>query len=124
MASTARTRRLRKSHEFDAARRFGRRQADGTLVLLARVNGLDVSRLGLAVGRRVGKAVVRNRVKRRLREAVRLADLPAGWDLVVIARGAAAKASFETLDRSLAALLARAGVAREHGAADAGKEEE
>ena len=59
------------------------------------------------MGRRVGKAVVRNRVKRRLREVVRQADLQEGWDLVLIARGPAAQADLRQLQQSVQELLAR-----------------
>lgn len=70
-------------------------------------------RIGFSVSKRVGGAVVRNRVKRRLREAVRvrLTSLTPGWDIVVSARPAAASAPFETLDAEIGALLQRAGLA-------------
>lgn len=71
-------------------------------------NSLTVSRCGLSVGKRVGKAVVRNRVKRRLREIVRFAPLKPGWDLVLIARTPSASASFAELKGAVTELLIRA----------------
>jgi ribonuclease P protein component len=67
----------------------GRRcERTGPLVVYARPNGTDQVRLGLSVGRRVGGAAVRNRVKRLLREAFRhaRAALPAGYDVVINVR--------------------------------------
>ncbi len=73
---------------------------------------LEQSRFGFAVGKRVGNAVVRNRVKRRLREAVRALSPARGWDVVVIARPAAATADFAGLRGALGALLRRAQVSK------------
>ena len=106
-------RRLKKSGEFAAARKQGRSWADRVLVLLARRNGLPVSRFGFAVGRGVGNAVVRNRVKRRLRALASDSSLAEGWDLVVIARKPAAESPSHILGESLSDLLSRAGVVRE-----------
>ena len=68
------------------------------------------------MSKRVGDAVTRNRVKRRLREAVRrtLADLPPGWDIVLVARSAAATADYTTLDATVRELLARARLTHPH----------
>lgn len=73
-------------------------------------NACPHSRFGFAVGKRIGTAVVRNRVKRRLREAVRALQPAGGWDVVVIARPAAAEADFAGLRGALAALFRRAGL--------------
>jgi ribonuclease P protein component len=82
--------RHRVSHkrDFEAAYRQGVRRVHGALAVYARPNGLPESRLGLSVGKRVGNAVRRGRVKRMIREAFRLirAEMPAGYDLVVSVR--------------------------------------
>jgi len=69
-----------------------------------------LTRIGFSVSRRVGGAVVRNRVKRRLREVIRrkLARIAPGYDLVIIARPGAADARMETLEQDVEVLLARA----------------
>lgn len=86
-------RRLRLTHnlEFEAVYEAKMKKASGSLVGFSRPNGLSHYRLGLAVGKRVGSAVERNRVKRRIREAFRTlqAGLPrsddGAYDLVVSA---------------------------------------
>ena len=101
-------RRLRKSKDFAEVRRFGQSWADSILVVAARRNGGPHTRFGFAVGRRVGNAVTRNRVKRRLRAAASCACVAEGWDLVVIARNRAAGSDYLTLMKSLFNLLRRA----------------
>lgn len=80
--------RIRRPGDFEAARREGRRTDAGILVLLVRPNAGATTRIGISIGRRVGGAVQRNRIKRLLREAFRLErpSLPAGLDLVVLVR--------------------------------------
>lgn len=81
-------------------------------MLCALPNDLAWSRFGFSVSKQVGKAVVRNRVRRRMREAVRL-QLPAiapGWDVVLIARRPIAGASYGQIARACQRLLARAGL--------------
>ncbi len=81
--------RLLKTAEFDRVFQRRRSQADGVLLVYGCENELSVPRLGLVVSRKCGSAVIRNRWKRAIREAFRLArhDLPAGVDLVVLPRG-------------------------------------
>ncbi len=102
--------RLTKAADFAAVWRRGRRRSDALLVLIARRNGLSVARFGFSVGKRVGKAVVRNLVKRRIREAARAAPIRAGWDVVISARSGAAEADYHRLNRSLTTLMRRAGL--------------
>lgn len=102
--------RLRRNEDFQRARREGRSWASPWVVLVAAANDLDHTRFGFAVGKKIGRAVVRNRVKRRLREVVRLhrQTIPPGWDIILIARTALQDVSFEQLDRAVTQLLGRA----------------
>jgi ribonuclease P protein component len=101
---------LRKSSDFATAYREGRSFPSRLLVIRPRANGLPHNRYGFVTSRAVGKAVVRNKVRRRLREVVRSLPLKDGWDVVVIARRSAGDATYRELRESLASLLARAGV--------------
>ena len=87
-----RSRRLTGRRIFAAVFEQGRRASSGPLRLVARPNGLAYSRTALATPRSVGTAVQRNRIKRLLRESLRLLqyDLPGGYDLVIVIRPHAA----------------------------------
>jgi len=112
----ARRLRLRRSRDFERVRRRGRTVADRLLVLSVAPNGLEHNRYGFAVGKRVGKAVRRNKVKRWLREAVRRFHpaLEQGYDVVFVARGALAERSvtYHEVAAQVASLLRRAGLMR------------
>lgn len=107
--------RLTRSKEFARVRRFGRSTGSQLFVLYALRTGSPERRIGFSVSKRVGKATIRNRVKRRLREAVRsqLAAVPAGYDLVFIARPAAAEATYAQFEETVGYLLRRSGVKRD-----------
>ena len=99
--------RLRKGSDYARVRRQGRGWSGPLLTLRALANETEFSRFGFLVSRRVGKAVVRNRVKRRLREIARRAPVAKGWDLVFIARPAAAGATFQAIEAAAKHLLKR-----------------
>ena len=102
--------RLLKSREFRHVSRQGRRAASSAYVVLVAEGRGQAPRLGLTVSRKVGNAVVRNRVKRRIREWFREAreGWPAGTELVVIARREAATLPFAESCQRLSAQVARA----------------
>lgn len=101
--------RVRSRLDFAAVYERGVRIGDGCLSLTALPNERPTPRLGLAVSKRYGNAVQRNRFKRRLREVFRLsrAELPAGLDLVVQPR-ADTPLKLDTLKKSLVSLARRA----------------
>ncbi len=78
------------------------------VVMRALPNEFSLSRYGFSVSRRVGKAIVRNKVRRRLREILRPIPLNPGWDIVFVVRPAAATADYATLRESVVRLLSRA----------------
>ena len=86
--------------------------ADGYLVLYARKNRSQQNRVGLTVSKKLGKAHIRNRVRRRLREVYRLHEMQfrPGWDIVVVARSKAVDAEFSRLEKSYLSLAKKAGI--------------
>ena len=89
-------------------------QANGYLVMYARRNRSDINRIGITAGKKLGHAVVRNRVRRRLREIYRLNEdkFAPGWDIVVVARSRCVDADFQKLTRAYLSLAEKAGVLR------------
>ena len=102
--------RLHYSQDFARVRREGRAWSDVLLVLLVAPNGDIRTRIGFSVSKRVGKAYMRNRTKRLLREATRsaLPRLAPGYDLVVIGRPAIAGQSLVAVAGALERMLRQA----------------
>lgn len=86
--------------------------ANSYLVLYVRKNRTDTNRVGITVSKKLGHAVVRNRVRRRLREVYRLNEerFQPGWDIVVVARTKAISCDFAALTRAYLALAEKAGI--------------
>jgi ribonuclease P protein component len=92
---------------FDAVYRAGKRQTSTHFTVFARSNGLALSRFGFSIKKALGGAVVRNRMRRRLREMVRChrQEIPAGWDIVIHPKARVAKAPFAALAEELLRVL-------------------
>jgi len=102
--------RLRKNADFQRVRREGRAYAHPLVVLIVAPNELAQVRVGVAAGRSVGKAVQRNKAKRRLREIMRplIPQIAPGHDLMLIARKPMIEADFAEVRRAVLTLLRRA----------------
>ena len=109
MASQAfpKTFRLLRRSDYRRVYDEGQRRSASLCTVFIRPNGLAHSRLGITVPARLGNAVLRNRLKRRVREVFRLhrTDLPAGWDFLVNPRPAAGTISFAALEKELQRLF-------------------
>ena len=94
---------LRKNHEFKRLYSKGKSAASQCAVVYCRRNGMPENRLGVTVSTKLGGAVVRNRIRRRLKEVYRLNEekLAAGYDIVLVARTRSAYAGFKELESSV-----------------------
>jgi ribonuclease P protein component len=99
---------LTKRAQYLTVYKSGKAWVDNIIVIKALPNELEFSRCGFSVAKEVGKAVVRNRVRRLLKEISRLTNVRPGWDIVFIARPNAAAADYHQLKKSMEKLLLRA----------------
>ena len=99
--------RLRRRKDFELAFSHGSRRHTKNFTIILRSNELQFSRLGVTVGKKVGNAIKRNRVKRYLREFFRLHKhkLPPSHDVVIIAKENAATLAYNDVRDELAAVL-------------------
>ena len=99
--------RLVRRGDFDAVYRAGKRRSSSHFTVFFRANELPQSRFGVSIKKALGSAVVRNRIRRRLREIVRChrGEIPAGWDIVIHPKSAVARAAFTALTADLLKLL-------------------
>ena len=101
---------LTKTEQYDSVYKRGGNWANKELVIRVLPNNLEISRFGITVSKRVGKAVVRNRIKRLIRETIRKISLNPGYDIVFIARVPVAEARYSQVKESTEALLFKAGL--------------
>ncbi|TDU66639.1 ribonuclease P protein component [Prosthecobacter fusiformis] len=104
---------LKESRDFARIKEKGRSQAGRFFVLaLLRDDSVADFQFGLVTSKRLGKAVVRNRVRRQLREIIRAhrAEIAPGWQFVTIARWRAADADFADLEQDWLRLAKRQGL--------------
>ncbi len=99
--------RLVRRGEFDAVYRAGKRRSSSHFTVFFRANELPQSRFGFSIKKALGGAVVRNRIRRRLREIVRChrMEIPAGWDIVIHPKSSVARAESAALTADLMRLL-------------------
>ena len=99
---------LKKRAQFAVVYESGTTNLDKYLVVRTLANNLQHSRFGYSVNKKLGKAVVRNRVKRLLKEIARSLPVSEGLDIVFIARSNSARASYTELEHSVKRLLKNA----------------
>ncbi|MDR2665617.1 MAG: ribonuclease P protein component [Oscillospiraceae bacterium] len=101
---------LKKNHEFRRLYNRGKSAASRYMVVYCRKNGRAENRVGITVSSKLGGAVRRNRIRRRLREAYRLNErsLTPGHDIVIVARQGSYDADFGDLSRDLMRLYGNA----------------
>jgi len=106
-----RTARLVRRSEYDAVYREGRRRTSREFAVFLRANGLDESRFGWSIKKALGSAVKRNRIRRRIREIIRLhrQEISPGWDIVIHPRTSVATAEFVGLTEELLKILPKRG---------------
>ena len=99
--------RLVQKAQFDAVYRAGKRRSSSHFTAFLKANNLPQSRFGFSIKKALGGAVVRNRIRRRLREIARLhrEELPAGWDVVIHPKSSVAKVPFAALEADFLRLL-------------------
>ena len=99
--------RLLRRGDFDAVYRAGKRRSNSHFTIFLRANQLPHSRFGFSIKKALGGAVVRNRIRRRVREIVRChrLEIPAGWDIVIHPKSNVAKADFAALKADLLRLM-------------------
>ena len=105
---------LKLNHIFRRLYHKGKSAANKYLVIYCRRNGSEENRIGYTISAKLGHAVVRNRVRRRLREIYRLNEskFQPGWDLVVVARSRAVDAPYQKLEDSYLYRADKLGVLR------------
>ncbi|MCL2078301.1 MAG: ribonuclease P protein component [Oscillospiraceae bacterium] len=103
---------LNKNHEFRRLYSKGKSVAAKCVVVYARRNGGAENRLGITVSKKLGGAVQRNRIRRRLKEIYRLNEhlLRAGYDIIIVARMSSHNALYSELNNSILSLFAKLGL--------------
>lgn len=103
---------LRKNSEFKAVYKRGKSFSNEVLVLYVFKNKKGLNRFGISVSKKVGKSVIRSRVKRLVSEAYRLnnSDLKGNFDLVFIARNSAKDKTYWEIEQAVKNLFKKAGL--------------
>ena len=108
---------LKRNHEFKRLYNKGKSAASQCVVVYCRRNGRAENRLGVTVSTKLGGAVQRNRVRRRLKEIYRLneADLACGYDIVIVARMKSRFVGYRELESSVLPIFNKLGLSGRRG---------
>lgn len=103
---------MTRDYEFRRLYAKGKSAATARIVLYCRKNRLETSRLGFTVSTKIGKAVHRNKIRRRFREIYRLNEqkLSPGWDIVLVARGKSRYSEYSQLEADFLHLADKLGI--------------
>ena len=109
---------LKKNHEFKRLYSKGKSAASQYAVVYCRRNGRAENRLGISVSTKLGSAVVRNRIRRRLKEIYRLNEdkLAVGYDIIIVARMRSRVSSYSEIESSVLALFRKLNITADKGA--------
>lgn len=103
---------LKKNQDFKNVYSKGKSYANRLLVIYVLKNKLATNRVGFSVSKKVGNSVVRNRVRRLMRESFRLncCNIGSGYDIIFIARVAAKDADYASLEKAMKSLFKKAAI--------------
>ncbi|MFA5536156.1 MAG: ribonuclease P protein component [Bacillota bacterium] len=104
--------RLKKNQEFQRVYQHKKSFVGRYLVLYLKKNNLNYTRFGFVVSKKIGKAVERNKIKRRMKEVCRLSfdSFAAGYDLIFVARRKIKGISYQLVEQEIEKLSTRAGI--------------
>ena len=108
-----RTKGLKKDSDFRKVYKHGKSFANRHLVMYILDNKSDSTRVGISVSKKVGKAIIRNKIRRRIKEAYRLnvdENIKSGYDIVFIARVASNEAEYKDIQKSVNNLIKKANI--------------
>ena len=108
---------LKKNSEFQTVYKKGKSFANKHIVMFVLKNNKGTNRLGISASKKIGKAVVRNKQRRRLKEAFRAlgSDVKAGYDIVILPRIGIIEAGFPEVRTSTEHLLRKHNIWRQNG---------
>ncbi|MEG2869484.1 MAG: ribonuclease P protein component [Terrisporobacter sp.] len=107
------TKGLKKDSDFRKVYKHGKSFANKYLVMYILENRSDLSRVGISVSKKVGNAIIRNKIRRRIKECYRLnvdENVKAGYDIVFIARVSSNEVEYKDIEKSINHLIKKSGI--------------
>ena len=108
---------LKSNREFQIVYKRGKSLGNKHIVMFMLKNGNNINCLGISASKKIGKAVVRNKIRRRLKEAYKMLEpeVSEGYDIVILPRAGIVEASFLEVKSSIKHLLRKHGIWRQNG---------